>query len=183
MQQYSGTVFAAMGNHECDGYTADNCSAPTNNFSAFMDALVKPLGQALPYYAVPIQGSDGSWTAKLLIVACNAWSGDQKTWLEGQLGMQTTYTIVVRHEPASATTGPCVADAESLLAAYPYDLSLVGHTHHYAVGGKEIVVGNGGAPLSGGTYGYAVVEQTGAGFTVSDYDYATAQPVSSNMVQ
>ena len=182
MRQFSGPVFAAMGNHECDGYTADNCSKPTQNYTAFMDVLVTPLGQTQPYYAVPLTAKTGSWTAKLLILACNAWSDDQRSWLETELARTTTYTIVVRHEPASANTGPCVADAESALLAHPYNLSLVGHTHHFAASGREVIVGNGGAPLSGGTYGYVVVEQTAAGFSVTNYDYATAAPVSTSTV-
>jgi hypothetical protein len=183
MRAYSGTVFAAMGNHECDGYTADNCAGmTTNNLSAYMNTLVKPLGKSLHYYTVPISAIDGSWTAKLVIVGCNNWDSTQKAWLQAELAKPTTYTFVVRHEPASETRGPCVTDVESLLASYPYNLSLVGHTHHYALSGKEVIVGNGGAPLSGGTYGYTTVEQLSSGFRVSNYDYATAGAVSTATV-
>ena len=69
-----------------------------------------------------------------------------------------------------------------MLASNPYNLSIVGHTHSYRATGKEIVVGTGGAPLSFGTYGYATVEQTGSGFRVTEYDYATAAPISSTTV-
>jgi hypothetical protein len=181
-EQYLGTVFAAMGNHECDGYTAHNCTSATNNYNAYFNALVAPLGKTLPYYSVPIKALDGSWNAKVLIVACNYWSTTQKSWLSSQLATPTNYTFVVRHEPASATTGPCVSDVESLLGSNSYNLSIVGHTHSYRASGKEIVVGTGGAPLSGGTYGYATVEQTTSGFQVTEYDYATAAAISSTTV-
>jgi hypothetical protein len=173
-----------MGNHECDGYTADNCTSATNNYTAYYNALVAPLGKTLPYYTVPINAIDGSWTAKVIILACNYWSTTQQSWLSTELAKPTTYTFVVRHEPASATTAPCVSDVESLLASNPYNLSLVGHTHHFQANGKEIIVGNGGAPLTAGTtsYGYATVEQTAAGFVVTDYDQATGAAVSSTTV-
>jgi hypothetical protein len=182
LKAYTGTLFAAMGNHECDGYTADNCTSATSNYTAYFNTLVQPLGKTLPYYSIPINATDGSWTAKLLIVACNYWSSTQQSWLTSQLAQKTTYTFVARHEPADATTGPCVSEVESLLASNPYNLSLVGHTHHFQANGKEIIVGNGGAPLSGGTYGYTIVQQTTAGFVVTDYDYSTAAPVSSTTV-
>ncbi len=181
-QQYTGTVFAAMGNHECNGYTADNCTSPTNNLMAYLDTLVKPLGKDLPYYSVPINATDKSWSAKVLIVACNAWSDAQNSWLTGELAKPTTYTFVVRHQPAHADTGPCVSAAEGLLASNPYNLSIVGHTHHFAASGKEIIVGNGGAPLSGGTFGFATVQQTDAGFVITNYDYATGGAISMTTV-
>jgi hypothetical protein len=183
-QQYSGTLFAAMGNHECNGLTGSNCTgAPTANLTAFMNTLVTPLGQSLPYYTVPFSATDGSWTAKLVIVACNKWDSTQHSWLAAQLAQPTTYTLVARHQPAATTSGPCVNDVEALLAANPYNLSLVGHVHTYQVQGKEVTVGTGGAPLdNGGVHGYATVEQTTAGFVVTEYDYATAAPVSSTTV-
>jgi hypothetical protein len=183
MHAFSGSVFAAMGNHECDGFTADNCAGKaTNNLTAFMNTLVTPLGKSLPYYTIPINATGGTWTAKLIILACNQWDATQKSWLASELARSTTYTFVVRHEPASDPRGPCVNDVESLLGAHPYNLSIVGHTHHFQLSGKEVVVGNGGAPLSGGTYGYTTVEQTTSGFRVTNYDYASAAPVSSTTV-
>jgi hypothetical protein len=182
--QFSGTLFAAMGNHECNGLTNSNCTGtPTANFTAFMQALVTPLGQSLPYYSVPITATDGSWTAKMLIIACNSWNATQQSWLTAQLATPTTYTILVRHENAASNTGPCVNEVESLMTTNPYNLSLVGHVHEFSVSGKEVIVGTGGAPLdSGKTYGYATVEQTASGFQVSEYDYATAAPVSTTTI-
>src|SRR5262249_52107528 len=149
-KQYPGTLFAAMGNHECDGYTAHNCTLnQTPNFQAFMSGLVAPLQKSLPYYSVNINATDASWTSKLVVIACNNWDATQKSWLQSTLAQKTTYTLLVRHEPSDArTTSPCVADVEALMTQFPYDLSIVGHTHIFEVKDKEIVVGTGGAPLA-----------------------------------
>jgi hypothetical protein len=150
-----------------------------------MSTLVQPLGQSLPYYSIPINATDGSWTAKLIILACNDWDSTQKSWLQNQLAQATTYTFVARHEPAATTNAPCVSDVEGLLASYPYNLSLVGHSHTFAQSGKQVIVGTGGAPIassSSATYGYATVEQTSSGFTVTQYDYSTAAPVSTQTI-
>ena len=182
-KKFTGPVFAAMGNHECTGYTTSNCaSTTTNNYTAFMNTLVTPLGKTKPYYTVHFQATDGSWTAKLVVIACNAWNSTEQSWLTQQLSTSTTYTILARHEPASATTAPCVNTVESLMTQYPYDLSLVGHTHTFKhPSTKEVVVGTGGAPLSSSTvpYGWATVEQTSSGFKVTQYDQSTGLPVTS----
>jgi hypothetical protein len=181
-QQYPGTIFAVMGNHECTGGTSSNCaSQSTQNYQAYVSALVTPLGQSKPYYSIPINATDGSWTAKLIITACNAWDSTQSSWLAGELARQTTYTFVSRHEPSSASYAPCIAEMDNLLRQYPYDFLFVGHTHTFSHYQKQVVVGNGGAPLSGGVnYGYVIVEQRPAGgFRVTLYDFMTALPVSS----
>jgi hypothetical protein len=181
---YSGTVFASMGNHECDGFTADNCTSlsQSQNIQAFMSGLVTPLGKSLPYYTINIDATDGSWTAKLINVACNYWSSTQQTWLQQQLATTTTYTILMRHEPASATTGPCVNAAEQLMTQYPYNLSLVGHTHTFSLSGKEVIVGNGGAPQTAVPYGYATVERLSTGWQIKQYDYSSGLPVNTYTV-
>jgi predicted phosphodiesterase len=178
---YSGVVFSAMGNHECTGATASNCVGVTgnNNYSAFLSNLVAPLGKATPYYAVPVNDVAGAWTAKIVVVACNAWDATQRSWLQSTLAAPTTYTFVVRHEPSSAYA-PCISDMNTLLAQNPYNILIVGHTHTYAAtpSRKELLVGNGGAPSST-TLGYAIVEQTSAGFIATQYDYATAAPLGT----
>ena len=55
------------------------------------------------------------------------------------MGQSTTYTILARHEPASANTAPCVNSVESLMSKSAYDLSLVGHSREFALSGKEII--------------------------------------------
>jgi hypothetical protein len=174
-----------MGNHECTGATASNCaSSPTNNMNAFVATLVTPLGKTTPYYTVPINDMNGKWTAKIIIAACNAWDSTQYSWLQGELAKSTTYTFVVRHEPMGTSGAPCVSEMDSLLQRSTYDLFIVGHSHTFAHSQKQVVVGNGGAPISGGAnYGFATIAQQGSGFAVTQYDYLSAQPVSTFTVQ
>jgi hypothetical protein len=183
-QLYSGPVFPAMGNHECDGYTADNCAgAPTASLAAFKSALLTPINQASDYFTINFQAQDGSWTAKLIVLACNDWDDDQRVWFAQELAKPTTHTLVARHEPTSASNAPCVKTSDALLATAKYDLLLVGHTHTFAHSGKQFIVGISGAPLSGGgNWGYATVEQFSGGFMVRQYDYETALPVNASYV-
>ena len=180
---FSGPFFPAMGNHECDGYTADNCTSLTqsDNIKAFMGTVLAPDDQALPYYSIPFNATDGSWTAKVIIVACNYWGTAEQSWLTTTLAKPTTYTILARHEPKAANTGPCVNTVESMMSSSSYDLSLVGHTHEFSgsSGSKEIIVGNGGAPLTSGTYGFTTVERLSTGWQIKNYDYSTMLPVTT----
>ncbi len=164
--KYSGAFFPAMGNHECTGATASNCGAGntdgiTNNYTAFLSQMLGPIGKTLPYYAIDIKAADATWTAKLVFIAGNAWSSAQATWLETTLDAPTTYTFVVRHEPKDTTQAPGVSPSEAIMAQHPYTLALVGHTHtYYHFPGREVLVGNGGAPLSGSkNFGFAIVSQ------------------------
>lgn len=180
--QFTGKLYAAMGNHECTGYTASNCGAGntdgvTKNYTAFMTKMVTPLGESRPYYATRFDAADGSYTAKLVVIAANAWDSAQATWLETALADPTTYTFVVRHEDRTANTAPGVTPSETIINAHPITLRIVGHTHtytHYATD-KEVVCGNGGAPLTSGTnYGYGIVERLADGAVqFTEYDYQT----------
>lgn len=168
---YHGAFFPALGNHECTGATSSNCGADgvdgvTADYAAFMEKLLaasfEPPGPSEPYYAVRIVAPGQSWSAKLVVVAANAWSGEQAAWLDDALAEPTTYTFVVRHEPAEARTAPGVTPSEAILARHPYTLVLVGHTHtyrHSATRPREVLIGNGGAPLDGKDYGFAVFVQ------------------------
>jgi hypothetical protein len=52
------------------------------------------------------------------------------------------------------------------MARYPYTLAIVGHSHTYrhdAETPREVVIGNGGAPLSGKDYGFGVFSQRSDG--------------------
>jgi hypothetical protein len=163
---YSGVLFPTMGNHECTGATASNCGTATadgvtSNFTSYLTKMLgPPLSKPDPYYSVNV-ALDGGLTAKFVFVAANAWSAAQQTWLETTLAQTTTYTFIVRHESKSANTAPGVTPSEAIMAAHPYTLSIVGHTHtysHYA--GKEVIVGNGGAPITGGkNYGFGMANQ------------------------
>jgi hypothetical protein len=173
---FSNIVFPAMGNHECTGATNSNCtgSGQSNNYDAYMQRMLQPLGQTLPYYAIDIGASDGSWTAKFVFIAANAWDSAQQSWLDNVLSQSTTYTFVLRHERSSVTTPPGVSPSNQILAQHPYTMLIVGHTHTYSTySSREVVVGNGGAPLTGGVnYGYVVAAQRADGaivFTEKDY--------------
>jgi hypothetical protein len=180
--KYSGTTFAAMGNHECTGATASNCGAGsangvTNNYTAFLAKMLGPIGKTDPYYAIHVDATDGSWTSKTVFVAANAWSDAQAAWLEAELAKPTTYTFLVRHESHSVTQAPGVRPAEQIMAKYPYTLSFVGHTHtyeHFSTS-REVVIGNGGAPLTGSkNYGFAIAQQRpDQAIEVDMLDYAT----------
>ena len=180
--KYSGTTFAAMGNHECTGATASNCGAGsangiTNNYTAFLEKMLGPIGKTDPFYSVHVDAADGSWTSKMVFVAANAWGPAQATWLDAELAKPTTYTFLVRHESHSVTQAPGVAPAEQIMAKYPYTLSFVGHTHtyeHFSTS-REVVVGNGGAPATGSkNYGFAIAQQRpDKAIQVDMLDYAT----------
>jgi Calcineurin-like phosphoesterase len=177
---YKGTVFAALGNHECGGDV--NCAGVTNNnsYNAFLDGLVKPLGKTKPYYSIPISDISGKWNAKVVMVACNAWSAAQNTWLTGALAKPTTYTFIVRHQPMGSDA-PCNDAMAPLLKTAKYDMLAVGHVHRYSHSGKQLIEGVGGAPLTGTfNHGYATVRQLDDGsLRVRQYDYKTKQVVGS----
>ena len=167
---FSGPLYAALGNHECTGATASNCGpsgkdGTTPAYEAFLAKLLAPAGQTSPYYSVSFAAEDGGWTAKVVIVAANAWSSDQASWLTSVLGEPTTYTFIVRHEPAAEKHAPGVAPSEAIMAGFPFTLAIVGHSHTFRRSGdREIIVGNGGAPLSGDArYGYGLVSRKSDG--------------------
>jgi hypothetical protein len=195
---YAGIVLPAMGSMECDSVLTDNCYScsgtscsalggscaagvcVTPNYTAFADALLTPVGQTQPYYTIDVNGTNNAWTSKFVFVACNAWSPAQATWLGQQLSVSTTYTFVIRNEGTDATTAPCLTTAptaDTIMAQYPYTLLIAGHTGTYAYysSDKEVIVGNGGAPLSGAVdYGYVIAQQQASGSIVfTEYDYST----------
>jgi hypothetical protein len=185
---YGGTVYAAMGNHECTGFTASNCGSGnadglTTNYQRFMARMVAPLGESEPYYVERVNDPNGQWTAKIVVIAANAWSSAQASWLDTTLAEPTTYTFVVRHEGVDATTAPGVTPSGTIIAKHPLTLLIVGHTHtyrHYA-SDKEVICGNGGAPLtSGANYGYGIVDRRADGAIVfTEHDYQTDAVVES----
>src|SRR5581483_11914874 len=124
---YSGTVFATMGNHECTGATAGNCNSATKNYTAFPNALLSPLGQNEPYYTININGPSNAWTSKFIITACNWWSSTQQTWLQQQLAIPTTYTFIVRHM-SLISSGPCNSQMDPMVQTATKDGFLAGHT-------------------------------------------------------
>jgi hypothetical protein len=165
------------------------CETP--NYTVFASNLLAPVNQTLPYYTVNVNGTGNAWTSKFVFVACNAWSATQATWLAAQLAKPTTYTFVVRHEGTIANTAPCLSgtgsmNADTVMAGYPYTLLIAGHTHTYEYfsSEKQVIVGNGGAPLSGSVdYGYVIARQSGTSIVFTSYDYMTNQSVGSFTVQ
>jgi predicted phosphodiesterase len=192
---FSGLLYPALGNHECTGGTASNCGPGsqdglTKNYSAFISTMLAPIGVSKPYYVEHFSAADQSWTAKFVFVACNAWSPTQSSWLSTALAESTTYTFVVRHESVDALsttpTPPCGA-SQAIINAHPLTLLIVGHTHtyrHYA-SDKEIIVGNGGAPLTTGmNYGFVIVSRNASGtLTVTAYDYMTHAVLDTFTIQ
>ncbi len=184
---YSGVFFPAMGNHECTGATASNCGpsgsdGETNNYKNFLSMFLGPIGQSNPYYSVEIDSSTGAWTSKFVFVAGNAWSSAQSSWLSSTMSKPTTYTFVIRHESSGANTAPGVSPSDSIINSYPYTALIVGHTHTYEwYGSNQVIIGNGGAPLSGsGNYGYGLVSQRSDGNIVFDMiDYMSLKADSS----
>ncbi len=195
---FTGTVFPTMGNHECDGATQDNCYAcgsacsnvggsciggvcKTPNYTTWESNMLAAVNQTLPYYTVNFKITSNNATAKLVFIACNAWSPAQATWLASALSASTTYTFVVRHEGTIATTAPCLSgtgsnNADTIISQHPYTLLIAGHTHtyEYFASEKQVIVGNGGAPLSNTVdYGYVIARQQGSSFVFTEYDYAT----------
>ena len=175
---YSGMVYPTMGNHECTGYTASNCGpggkdGSPPNYQQFLSKMIFPLGETKPYYVKRFAGPD--WTAKFVFVAGNAWTDEQGLWLERVLSEDTTYTFVVRHEPHYSDTAPGVDPSTLILAKHPLTMLITGHTHSYVhvPAYREIIVGNGGAPLTSSTnYGYAIIARQPDGtLQATSYDY------------
>ncbi len=167
---FQGVEFPAMGNHECTGATASNCGSGnkdgvTKNYSAFLSTFLQPLGKSTPYYSVNVHEPNNAWTAKFVFIAANAWDSAQSSWLSQTLAQKTTYTFVVRHEAYYANTAPGVPPSETIIAKYPLTLEINGHTHKYDHYPSQhcIIVGNGGAPLTSTSYGFALVTQRNDG--------------------
>jgi hypothetical protein len=110
------------------------------------------------------------------VVAANAWTTEQGTWLDTAMARATTYTFLVRHEASGSNTAPGVTPAETIMFHHPYTMSIVGHTHTYQrTSQREVIMGNGGAPLSGGVdYGFGMFSQQADGSIAVDMiDYAS----------
>ena len=179
---FTNLSFPAMGNHECSGYTASNCGTGntdgvTENYTVFLQKMLSPLGVTKPYYTLTVGSTNNTWTAKFVFVAGNAWDSGQSAWFTAEMAKPTTYTFVVRHEGSNATTAPGVTPSGQIMSKSTYTLLLAGHTHtfSYSSSSREVIIGNGGAPLTGSiNYGYLVGEQRSDGAIVfSEYDYST----------
>jgi hypothetical protein len=181
VHRFANPWFMTEGNHECMGSESGHCtlSSTNANYLAFMDKLA-PVATK-PYYEINIHTSQG--LASFVFVGDNSWTTAQKTWLENTLttaDANAKYTIVVKHHPATDTSIASNATIMSIVRAHKFALLLTGHAHHYshpsADQGREIVLGIGGAPLSGSTtyHGYALVDQKSNGnLRVTVYSLST----------
>jgi hypothetical protein len=187
---FTGPFFPTMGNHECTGATASNCVAGadgtnTTNLAAFLTKMLAPIQQTKPYYEIDIASTTaGAWTAKFVFVAANAWDATQSAWLDAALAKTTTYTFVLRHERSDVTTTPGVSPSAAIIVKHPFTALIVGHTHTYYhdPSTREIVVGNGGAPLGGNVnYGYVVANQRASDGAIEfqSIDYSTGKSIDS----
>jgi hypothetical protein len=183
---YPGIVYPALGNHECNGYTKSNCGPGGHegtppNYTQFLARMVEPIGETQPYFVERFAAADGSWTAKFVFIAANAWNLEQAHWLDQVLTEPTTYTFAIRHEPHDADTAPGVGPSAQLLAAHPLTMLITGHSHTYRhiPAWREIIVGNGGAPLTSATnYGYTIIARNADGtIDVTSRDYQTLEPI------
>src|SRR5262249_13460490 len=140
----------------------------TGTYNAYLQKVLNPIGISNPYYSILVQPSNKAWSAKFVFIAANAWTSAQSSWLTSVMSQPTTYTFVVRHESSQATTAPGVSPSATIIAKYPYTMLIVGHTHSYKrLSTREVIVGNGGAPLtSGSNYGYDLVTQRADGAMV-----------------
>jgi hypothetical protein len=181
---FNNPVFFAMGNHECTGGTASNCgqgntNGITANYTAFLTQMLATINQTKPYYAIDLNSTDGSWTAKLVFIAANAWDSTQSSWLDTELAKPTTYTFIVRHEPSEANTAPGVTPSDAIIQKHPYTLLIVGHTHTYyhSSGSRQVTMGLGGAPVTSSyNFGYLLVSQNSDGsIAVSEHDTVTGK--------
>jgi hypothetical protein len=180
-QNYKGFIAHTMGNHECTGATASNCpnGNETPNVQGYMSKLI-PFSST-PYYSFVVHTSMGD--AKFIQVAANAWSSAEQSWLQSALAVPSKYTFVSRHEPPSGSTAPGVSPSDSLMqsANPPVTLKLYGHSHEYNHESTNAVIsGNGGAPLTTGSYGYLyVVQRPDGNISVTEYDQGTNSPTET----
>jgi hypothetical protein len=204
---FSGSFLPTMGNHECNGYTDSNC--PSGSYTGmtqdYVNKIVTPTtGQSNLYYSALYKASDGSWTAKFVFIAANAWNTAQNSWLQATLAVPTTYTFTIRHEPYNDARAPGVTPSENMMmSSYnsgALTLSITGHTHLVQLPGGtqpygdpygstqayEIISGNGGAPLdAGSTYGYMVATRrvSDGAIVVQSYESSdsNANPIVPNV--
>ncbi len=175
IQSFGGTWFMTEGNHEC--YRGPCLAGSQNaNYVAFMNELA-PISKS-PYYSFNIVTSRG--LATFVIIADNSWDANQASWLDQTLttaDQNATYTIVARHHPPGDTSVATNSASTQIVRNHKFALFLTGHSHLYkhmtTDGGRDLVLGTGGAPLiaGGAFWGYAMINQLQNGqLQVTVYD-------------
>ncbi len=105
--------------------------------------MLTPIDESEPYYVENVKAADGSLTAKFVMVACNAWTSTEASWLTSALEQTTTYTFVVRHESVADMSSTECADSQTIVDAHPLTLLIVGHTHEYSHESSDHEITNG----------------------------------------
>jgi hypothetical protein len=201
---YTGKFLPTMGNHECNGFTDSNC--PPGSFTGmtqdYINTIVSPsTSQTNPWFSALYLANDGSWSAKFIFTAANAWNTTQQSWFSSTMAVHTTYTFIVRHEPANDARAPGVTPTESVMSsafsAGNLTLSLTGHTHLIQLPGGtqpygdtfgatmayETIIGCGGAPLDAGPdYGYAVATRRASDGAIVVQAYQSANSSGTAIV-
>jgi predicted phosphodiesterase len=144
---FHGNVYYVVGNHE--GYG--------DNIVAFRQTMSNAA-----YFS--LHGTVGTQTFKFVIVADDVWTPQEEVWVKQALAKQTAYTFICRHHP-SYNTDTNEMYILSVLQPFARTLLIDGHTHVYErQASREIVIGNGGAPLdSSSYYGYVMLDVDPAG--------------------
>ena len=186
---FQGTIFHAMGNHECITGTCANCpnENETPNVQQYMQNILA--FEPHSYFDFSVQTSQG--LAHFIVSSPNAWdsSNVQQNWLNQVAAQPADYTFYLQHEPRGDEGAPCPAPGakasyETMRSKNPNTtLYLYSHVHeymHYTDNPNEVIVGNGGAPLntagpaSGQFFGYLIVEQLANGnVQVTAYEAVT----------
>jgi hypothetical protein len=202
--KFTGKFLPTMGNHECNGFTDSNC--PPGSFTGmtqdYVNTILSPsTGQTSQWFSALYLANDNSWSAKFIFTAANAWNTTQQTWFQSTLAVKTTYTFIVRHEPANDARAPGVTPTENMISsafsAGNITLSLTGHTHLIQLPGGtqpygdsfgstkayEIIIGCGGAPLDAGPdYGYGVATRRASDGAIVTQAYQSADASANAIV-
>lgn len=176
--------FMTQGNHECYGGA---CYAGSTNgdYVAFMNALA-PISST-PYYTFDVTTSLG--LATFVIIADMSYDSVEAAWLDQTLATADTkakYTIVVRHHPEGDSSVSTNQAEMQVVRQHKFALFLSGHNHLYkhmtVDGGRDIILGTGGAPLiaGGAFFGYAIIDQQPSGqLAVTVYNINSTTPVDT----
>jgi hypothetical protein len=166
LQGFSPPWFMTMGNHECQLADCSGAAGTLDaNYRAYLAALEQVSKRDQPFYLIDIQTRLG--LARLVFVADNLQSAEQRAWLESTLREAdriAKYTIVAKHHPIDGShMGPPWAWA--IIRKHKYSLILTAHAHTYAhpaaASGRSAICGLGGA--SSTATGFCRVQQLATG--------------------
>ncbi len=143
-------------------------------------------------------------SVRAIFTAPNYWNdGAQPAWFTQQLAAAGThsssnYVIVLHHEDSTASSPPSGLSTIESAEKSKESLSIVGHSHfwQWGTGGpysetnaRQLLVGNGGAPLTSGTnsstvntsdYGFTtVMRQADGSLQIINYNYSTGEAVNT----